>query len=226
MDSFGYIYRTTNLINGKLYIGQKLGIVDPDYLGSGTLIIRAVHKYGRENFKLDIIAFCNNRKILDNLEIKEISRHRNIYGKHFLYNIVDGGHGWTGGKHSVKTKKILREKALEQFSNPEMRKLFSDIAKNRIKHPMLGKHLSKQTKLKIGNANRGQNLKLRGVPKSEAHKEKLRQKALGRGHTLETRKKMSRSHTGLKRSPEECLAIKKRVTAWWKQKRLQKIMVL
>ena len=44
---YGYIYKTTNLINGKIYIGQhKSEEYDSSYYGSGKLIRRAIEKYG------------------------------------------------------------------------------------------------------------------------------------------------------------------------------------
>lgn len=51
---YGYIYKTTNLINNKIYIGQhkvKEEKIDNSYYGSGKLIIQAIKKYGKENFK-------------------------------------------------------------------------------------------------------------------------------------------------------------------------------
>ena len=48
---YGYIYKVTNLITNKIYIGQKKSSVflDTKYLGSGVLIRKAVAKYGKEN---------------------------------------------------------------------------------------------------------------------------------------------------------------------------------
>lgn len=43
---YGFIYITTNLINGKKYIGQKKGYNDT-YLGSGKILKLAIKKYGR-----------------------------------------------------------------------------------------------------------------------------------------------------------------------------------
>lgn len=54
---YGYIYKTTNTINGKIYIGQKkssefLGV---QYLGSGKILKSAINKYGVEAFIVEVI---------------------------------------------------------------------------------------------------------------------------------------------------------------------------
>lgn len=55
-----YIYKITNLINGKSYIGKKKHKesdtpLEESYMGSGRLIKEAVAKYGKDNFKKEII---------------------------------------------------------------------------------------------------------------------------------------------------------------------------
>lgn len=50
---YGYVYKITNLINGKTYVGQRKIVRDKtweDYYGSGKLIKQAITKYGKENF--------------------------------------------------------------------------------------------------------------------------------------------------------------------------------
>ena len=50
---YGYIYETTNLINGKKYIGQHVSeTFDKDYYGSGKAFLNALRKNGKENFKV------------------------------------------------------------------------------------------------------------------------------------------------------------------------------
>ena len=62
MTPIGFIYLTTNLVNGKIYIGKhefsKHKKVNSTYLGSGELFKRAVKKYGKENFKRKILRLC------------------------------------------------------------------------------------------------------------------------------------------------------------------------
>ena len=48
MGNVMVIYKTTNLVNGKSYVGMD-SKNDPNYLGSGKLLKRAVKKYGRES---------------------------------------------------------------------------------------------------------------------------------------------------------------------------------
>ena len=58
-----YIYLTTNLIDGKKYIGQHAGSVNDNYLGSGVLLTKAIEKYGKENFKKEILEICKKSDI-------------------------------------------------------------------------------------------------------------------------------------------------------------------
>jgi hypothetical protein len=55
-----FVYLTTNLLNGKQYVGSHEGYENDSYLGSGTYISRAVKKYGKENFKREILEVCDS----------------------------------------------------------------------------------------------------------------------------------------------------------------------
>lgn len=86
-----FIYKTTNLINGKYYIGKYAGSRST-YLGSGIALRKALEKYGRSNFKRDILEYCSS--------LQELSDREKYWIKLFdavndprSYNLTEGGHG-------------------------------------------------------------------------------------------------------------------------------------
>jgi hypothetical protein len=119
----GFIYKTTNLINGKWYIG-KHERNDSNYFGSGKLLSLAIKKYGKENFKREILAESNNTEELNNLEIKFI-RETNAIKDPMSYNIAAGGKGgntYAGLteleiKNAVEKAQSKKEKHYTQYMN-------------------------------------------------------------------------------------------------------------
>jgi len=91
MNNYGYIYKTTDLVTNKLYVGQKKGVFNPNYLGSGLIIKRVINKRGRSNFKLEVVVYAADKEKLNELEKFYIAEYRRIFGKDTLYNITDGG---------------------------------------------------------------------------------------------------------------------------------------
>lgn len=84
------IYKTTNLINGKWYIGKHTK-GNPDYLGSGVALLRAIKKYGKENFSREILAECSLDDV-DNLEREFIRKSQAVLDP-MSYNMNCGGAG-------------------------------------------------------------------------------------------------------------------------------------
>lgn len=69
MKYFG-IYKITNLLNGKMYIGKHITTnLDDGYMGSGILITRAVKKHGVENFRKEWIMFCEDEEEMNYMEM-------------------------------------------------------------------------------------------------------------------------------------------------------------
>ena len=115
-----YIYKITNLINGKTYIGQRMCPKDirfPDndvkYMGSGIYLIRSQKKYGLKNFTKEIIAVCSTKQEVDILEKQYIALYRSI-GK-AEYNITAGGQGtigmnpWNKGKQGLYSEETIKK---------------------------------------------------------------------------------------------------------------------
>ena len=86
------IYKVTNLVNEKIYIGkhQTLDLND-DYLGSGKILQRAIKKYGDDRFDKEIIYIFDNKEDMDDIE-KEIVDEEFISRKD-TYNLKIGGEG-------------------------------------------------------------------------------------------------------------------------------------
>ena len=87
------IYKITNLLNGKIYIGKSLKN-DPNYYGSGLKIVNAVNKHGKEYFNKEIVEECAI-DIVNEREIYWIDQYNCTCDK-IGYNISVGG---TGGNH-------------------------------------------------------------------------------------------------------------------------------
>lgn len=92
-SAYGFVYMTTNLVNGKMYIGQKK--IDNEsrwksYLGSGVHLKKAISKYGKDNFRRDILHYAYSQKELDELEYTLIKDFNAVESDNF-YNAVDGG---------------------------------------------------------------------------------------------------------------------------------------
>ena len=92
----GFVYKTTNTLNGKIYIGQKTykrqrkNNPVPSYLGSGSKIKQAIIKYGKENFKKEVICWCYSRQGMDDCE-RFFIRFLKTQNPDIGYNIVSGG---------------------------------------------------------------------------------------------------------------------------------------
>ena len=64
-----YIYKITNLVNGKMYIGQHVtSNLEDGYMGSGKIVRRALAKHGIDNFRKEYLMFCEDQNELDYYE--------------------------------------------------------------------------------------------------------------------------------------------------------------
>jgi len=89
---FYYIYKITNNVNQKIYIGiHQTQNLDDGYFGSGLNLSRAIKKYGKENFSKEILEFFDNEQDM-------FAREKELVNEDFVkspntYNIVEGGNG-------------------------------------------------------------------------------------------------------------------------------------
>lgn len=116
------IYRVTNLINGKTYIGQhhlrKGSLEADDYWGSGIALRAAIRKYGdrRKNFKREILEIFQTAKEVSDAEIAYIRKERAL--GHAEYNLAKGGEGGDNSEFIdyEKAKRNLTKEQRERWS--------------------------------------------------------------------------------------------------------------
>lgn len=191
------LYKTTNNINGKYYIGiHTTDNLDDGYIGSGWLFKKALKKYGKDSFTREILEVFDNREdalLAEKEYVITVDEDENSY------NLRTGGFG--GTTHSETTKKLLSERAKNQYSTEESRTKHSEIMKEYYRlNPQSEETIKKRaksctglkrtqdTKSKIGNSNKG---KIR----SEETKQKLSDSAKNR---------KVKAWTGKKRPTKTC----------------------
>lgn len=172
---FGLIYKITNTLNGKLYIGQTtMALADrwSAHVKASRLQRRrghlhsAIAKYGLEHFVIEPIDAADDQFELDLKERDWIYRLRtrdNLVG----YNIALGG-----GSPPAKLPEVAAKISATALS--QNRKFTGDRLAKCGKHN-IGTHHSEETKSKMSETQKGK-------PKSEEHKAKLRKDFCKRGH--------------------------------------------
>lgn len=102
-----YLYEIKNNINQKIYIGvHSTNNINDDYMGSGTLISKAIKKYGKQNFTKTILQYFDT-------EEEMYEKESEIVNEKFVrlesnYNVMVGGYGsWTKSNEIIKEKKQL-----------------------------------------------------------------------------------------------------------------------
>lgn len=163
-----YVYKITNKLNGKIYIGQAANVAkrwsrhckNTDK----AAISLAIRKHGKHNFSFDIITEYDNELDLNNAE---------DYFIDFYNTLAPSGYNRVTGQQK---NRVWLEESLNKASE----------SKKGEKNPSFGIIASDVRKKAISDA-------LKGKPKSPEHRAKIKLINLGRKHTIETRAKMSAS---------------------------------
>lgn len=157
MEPFGFIYLTTNLINGKRYIGQSSYSKKNHqrYLGSGKYLLKAIKKYGSKNFSRIVLCDAFTREDLSILEMHFITEH-NAINDPIYYNVAIGGYttrGFAGKKHTDEYKLKMAEYGRTRPVTENMRRAFSETGKRTGGFHHTEKH--KAAIIRLGKQNKG-----------------------------------------------------------------------
>lgn len=157
------VYKITNLINNKIYIGRDKH-ERSTYYGSGKLIIAAIKKYGKENFKKEII---DKASTIEELNEKEIFWIEKLEARNLSigYNLQKGGQGGDWNSLTEDQKNHIRKRAGETSKN--RKHSAEQIAKMRI--AMKGKNTGKRSL----ETREKMSLKRRGIKAKRTRKTKF-----------------------------------------------------
>lgn len=159
------IYRLTNLVNGKVYIGKTIqrpqSRLNNHLLsantGSPTALHSAIRKYGSDAFSFEVICCALNEEFLSNLECDLIIAHNScvLDRQSHGYNMTRGGDGSTS-----ETAKIRNAKAFASGNHPFQGKNGTSLQQSRIAagtHPFHGEKgsiLSKRVQSELVNSGK------------------------------------------------------------------------
>jgi group I intron endonuclease len=167
------IYKITNTINGKYYIGKhQTTNLNDGYMGSGKLLRRAINKYGRESFIKEILHVFQTEEEM-NLKEKEL-----VVISEQTYNLCEGGNGGFG---YINTDPVIWEKVrpIRQRSGRATKNLRKGTKPGHTGgfkdgHQLwLGKSHNEETKTKISKANKGKSPWNKGKTHTEETKRKI-----------------------------------------------------
>ena len=125
------IYKISNLVNGKFYIGQhKTDNLEDNYWGSGFCIRNAIKKYGIENFVFEVLIDLKNEEEMNLLE--ELVVNEEFIKRDDVYNLKTGG---SRGKYSFESrmKSSMSHKGQKAW-NKGIKMSEEFVQKNRMSH--------------------------------------------------------------------------------------------
>lgn len=169
-----YIYKITNLLSGKVYIGQTNDVNKRKYThfynarnNDQRYLYRAIRKYGKQNFIIETIEQCED----------ELSNDREQYWIEYYdstnhdkgYNLTLGGYHF---QFSEETIKKMSDSHKGKKLSEEQKQKISNATKGE-NHPMWNKFHSEESKQKMSDSHKDKIPHNKNIPMSAEQKQKL-----------------------------------------------------
>ena len=144
---YGYIYKTTNIVNGKIYVGQKKSkeFLGQRYLGSGKYLKCAIQHYGEDKFVVSLIKTANSKEELNDLEKFYIKKF-NATDYDIGYNIANGAVGgdtYTHLSDKDKRERIRKHADTKKRNNKKLVCIHMGDVDKRVEQSLLEDYLSR-----------------------------------------------------------------------------------
>ena len=130
----GYIYKITCLTNGKGYVGWTKNtptrrfnthVYQATHNKTKYLLHKAIRKYGRDQFIIEVLYSSTNLIVLKNLESHYIKEQNTFYQTGCGYNMTEGGDGTLGYRFSEDAKRRIGLAHKGKPKSPEQREKMS-----------------------------------------------------------------------------------------------------
>lgn len=159
---YHYIYKVTNVLNGKYYVGMhSTDDLEDGYLGSGHKLANAKRYYGKQNFKKEILEYLPNRNSLINRE-KELVTEEFLKDSMCMNLNLGGVGGGPGPNKEIRNLSHIAFQKKLKISPKFLKKMQLLCIKNLAKHSFSndlknrcnwkGRHHTEETKQKIRKA--------------------------------------------------------------------------
>lgn len=104
-----FLYRTTCLQTGKIYFGvHKTKRLNDTYLGSGSLLLEDIKKYGKKHFRRDVVMLFDNEKQM--FEFEQSIVNESFLKRQDVYNLRSGGLGSHEDMDYINMSRIARRR--------------------------------------------------------------------------------------------------------------------
>jgi group I intron endonuclease len=196
MSNKSYVYKITNKVNNKIYIGKSN---DPKLRWKKHLytvkygdkkcgfqyIHAAIRKHGVDNFIFEVIEICDLEEVALEKEVYWVKYYQSN-NREIGYNLTDGGEGVSGRKYSDEEK---LQKSI----------YMTNYYANHI-HPSTGRTLTEKHKKIISKSNKGRVQSTEVKQKISAANSGIGNGQYGKKYSIKERQQLSKSISEAKRN--------------------------